>query len=455
MNIAIIGNALSLEIQDGRSETSTLRIALRSLSARSPFSLLFLDPNGKQFRVADKDGKIVETIDVTTLEGAVLPNGLFPDGTFYLGTLVAAKSQLVVDGLELLERPRGVFTAPTESPTPLRELAKRRGIEIGAAGLASIYPLRDPRYSAILATEFDRLVLEEFLWSSIRPSKDTYDFSNADLMVDYGIKHKMQIEGHHLAWGDPDHLPQWLKNGSFTRDELIAILHDHVTTVVSRYKGRVSSWTVANETVSRTIWNNSALDFWYTHIGPDYVEMAFRWASEADPNVTLIYNQENAEDRSNPITSKTSDATYNLIKQLKDKGVKVDGLGMQMHLLSPYAGDKVNPPKKEDVVANMRRFAELGVQIYVTEFDVNLTNVAGSTSQKRAFQAKVYKDMLEACLGSGVCRAFSMFGFTDLVTWYNVCEGCLNLPNAQPLPYDTNYQPKPAYFALHDALSVK
>lgn len=342
-------------------------------------------------------------------------------------------------------------TSSQPAGTPLRDLAGSQDFQIGAAALAPPHEMRNPAYSQLLSGQFSRLVLEDFSWDLQRPSREGYNFFASDRNVEFGLRNSMTIEGHHLAWGAYDHLPAWLKDGNFTRDELITILHEHVNTVVTRYKGRVDTWMVANEVVERSGLQNA--DFWGERIGPEYVGMVFTWAREADPDATLVLNQGATEDRSNPVRQQITDGTYELLSQLKQQGAPVDGIGMQMHIMSPLAGDDLKPPARQDVVANMQRFAQLGLDVYVSEFDVNMSNVPGTHDERMAFEAGVYREMLQACLDSGVCRSFSTFGFTDAITWYNDCPGCLNLPNAEPLPFDRSYQPKPAYYALQEVLA--
>jgi endo-1,4-beta-xylanase len=380
---------------------------------------------------------------------------LFPENKLYAGFNAAPKAVLEVSTFSIRIPPKGQFTtiAKTDSSDqfpPLRVLAEKRGIQMGAMiGLEGLRSLN------IFTREFNRLVSENFHWALIRPERDVYDFRITDLIVAFANRNGIPVEAHHLVWGAPEHLPDWLKNGKFSKEELRKIMHEHINTLVGRYKGKVKAWSVANEVTTREFWKNSELDFWYKNIGPDYVELAFRWAKEADPDAVLILNDDHNEGRQTPNNIKIFEAMYNRVKTLKKKGVPVDAVGMQMHLLSPFAMDKKHPPKKEDVVANMKRFAELGVDIYVTEFDVNLTEVPGSQNEKWAFQAKVYKDMLQACLEVPACKGFSIFGISDAASWYGLCEGCLNLPNAEPLPFDNNYNPKPAYYALRDVLARK
>ena len=156
----------------------------------------------------------------------------------------------------------------------------------------------------------------------------------------------------------------------------------------------------------------------------------------------LIYN-----DYDNEIANSRSETIYQMIAQLKTKGVPIDGVGMQMHLLNPDLPQ--TPPRREDVIANMQRFGQLGVKVYVTELDVTLDRTANTQKEKWEHPAGIYRDMLAACPESGGCPSFSLYGVSDALSWY-VAVG---LPNPRPLPFDSNYQPKPAYYALREALS--
>lgn len=134
---------------------------------------------------------------------------------------------------------------------------------------------------------------------------------------------------------------------------------------------------------------------------------------------------------------------YTYIKEAKARGVPIDGIGMQMHV------DGTHPPVKDEVIANMRRFGELGVEVYVTEFDVNMQDVRADDKDKDQIQANIYYEMMRACIESKVCHSFALLGITDKETWYNH----LGLKDPRPLPFDKSYRPKPAFYALRDALS--
>jgi endo-1,4-beta-xylanase len=325
--------------------------------------------------------------------------------------------------------------APTATPPPtLRTLAQERGIEAGAAVAPG--PLRrEPLYAQTLSREFSMLTPENAMkFGPVHPEPDRYDFADADYIVDFAEAYDMRVRGHTLVWHNQ--LPAWLTNGNWTRDELIDILREHITTMVGHYRGRVAAWDVVNEAVAD---DGSLRDtIWLRGIGPEYVDMAFRWAHEADPDALLFYNDYAAEGL-NP----KSDAVYALVRGMLDRGVPINGVGLQMHVSLRW------PPDPEAVAANMARLGALGLQVHVTEMDVRIQDGAGTTDERLAAQAGVYGDMMGVCLASSACKAFVTWGFTDRHSWIPQFTGH---PDA-PLPFDESYRPKPAYYAIMDALA--
>ena len=323
---------------------------------------------------------------------------------------------------------------PTTIPTsvlPLRSLAQDRDIHIGAAVAAR--PLgSEALYAETLAREFNMLTPENAMkFGPLHPNRDRYDFSDADAIVDFAEAHGMQVRGHTLVWHNQ--LPSWLTAGNWARDEMIEILREHIMTVVGRYQGRVAAWDVVNEAVA----NDGSLrdTIWLRSIGPEYIDMAFRWAHEADPDALLFYNDYGGEGQ-----GRKSDAIYTLVHGLLQRGVPIHGVGLQMHVSLDRS------PEPQDVAANMKRLAALGLKVHITEMDVRIKGPA--TEEKLAEQARVYRDMLEVCLAAENCRAFVLWGFTDRHSW---------IPHfftgyGSGLIFDESYRPKPAYNALIDML---
>ncbi len=268
---------------------------------------------GSELTVIGPDGKAVKQNPLR------LSVPLFPDKVLYVGFNAAPKAAPEVSAFSIRISSLGKFTlvTPTDSQTqspPLHELAHKRGFQIGAMTI-----FESLRTTSIFTREFNRLISEDFHWSLIRPSKTGYDFSRTDMIVEFANRNRIPVEAHPLVWGADDHLPDWLKNGNFTREELLNILHEHINTVATRYKGKISAWSIANEVTSRTVWGDRKWDFWYKNIGPDYVELAFRWAREADPNAVLILNDDNNEGRQTQNNIKIAEAMYELVKKLKKR----------------------------------------------------------------------------------------------------------------------------------------
>jgi endo-1,4-beta-xylanase len=282
----------------------------------------------------------------------------------------------------------------------------------------------DPAYHETLTGQFSALTPENAMkFGPLCSSRGNYDFGEADAIVAVAEEHGMKVRGHTLVWHNQ--LPSWLIERQWTRDELIEILREHITTVVGHYRGRIWAWDVVNEAVED---DGSLRDtLWLQGIGPEYIEMAFRWAHEADPDALLFYNDYNGEG-----LGKKSDAIYALVADLRKRGVPIDGVGLQMHISLEGA------PSPEDVAANMKRLGALGLQVHITEMDVRIQEPV--TEEKLAAQARIYHSMLDVCLVAPNCTAFVTWGFTDSHSW---------IPDFFPgsgaaLIFDEFYRPKPA-----------
>jgi endo-1,4-beta-xylanase len=446
IDFATNNGQMQIDIRDGKSAASTKTIPL-NMADSQVITITFADPHGKIFVIRDQSGQTIQTVDVTKLEGLDLPEGLFLSTTAYVGYKVSPGSTLRVGSLTVQQSPSGKWSdiSSTANQLTLQQLGKEHGISIGSWIRFDL--LSDDRYWEIMAADFDTAIPDlgiEGAWQD--PGK--YYFGYADSVIDALLLGGWRVRGS-VAWGAPDFLPNWLKSKHYSREEYIQILKDYIQTVVSRYKGRVAEWIIANEAINRSFLPAGS-DFWADKIGPEYIEMAFRWAREADPDAILIFNDYDNESPNNDFKIRTINKMFDTVKDLKSKGVPIDAIGMQMHLLTWFS----NVPKKDDVIKTMRRFADLGVKIYITEFDVSLQNIKGSQQDRWNFEAKLYRDMVEACLESGVCKSFSTWGISDVTSWQTCMESwCLKRPEADPLMFDKELQPKPAYYAVRDALS--
>ncbi len=225
------------------------------------------------------------------------------------------------------------------------------------------------------------------------------------------------------------------REGQFTKKQWKQILREHIQTVVGRYRGKIWAWDVVNEAVGTdgALWNTH----WLRVIGPEYIALAFHWAHEADPDAILVYNDHEAEG-----LNEKSQAIYNLVKSLKENGVPIDAVGFQMHVWLD------GPPTPDELDANMKRLAELGLDVHITEMDVRTQYSHESLENKLDAQAEIYRQAMASCLAITNCKAFLTWGLTDRESWIPGYTGNPDIP----LLFDLNGQPKPAYWALHDAL---
>ena len=210
-----------------------------------------------------------------------------------------------------------------------------------------------------------------------------YDFAGADAIVAFAEQNRMRVKGHALVWHGA--LPDWVK--ALPPSELRAAVEDHIRTVVGRYRGRIAVWDVVNEAVAD---GGPGLrdTVFLQKLGDSYLELAFRVAHEADPEALLTYNDYGAEG-----LGPKSDQVYALVRRLKERGVPIGGVGLQMHVAAQ------NRPPSADIAANLRRLAELGLVVNISEMDVRIKDVAGDKSTRLAVQRREYQDLVAALRG--------------------------------------------------------
>jgi endo-1,4-beta-xylanase len=317
---------------------------------------------------------------------------------------------------------------------------------------------KDPRALALVREQFNSITPENILkWEAVHPEPDRYNFEPADRFVELGEKTGMHIVGHTLVWHAQT--PEWVfKDGSgkpADRETLLQRMKDHIQAVVGRYKGRIHAWDVVNEALDDD--GSMRKSPWFNIIGEDYIQKAFEYAREADPNAILIYNDYNLWK-----PEKTA-AAVRLVEGLRVKGVHVDGIGEQAHWALDY-------PQIADLEAALKAFAGIGIKVMITEMDVSpLPNPWNYTGADIRFNVEIQKklnpypeslpDSMQQKLALRYGEFFSLFhkysdsisrvtfwGVTDAQSWLNFwpVRGRKNYP----LLFDRNYAPKPAFYAV-------
>jgi endo-1,4-beta-xylanase len=341
------------------------------------------------------------------------------------------------------------LTGTTIAPSlPLRQAADQAHMLVGAAVRPSLFS--EAAYSATLAREFNMVEPEDAMkWWTVRRNRGTFDFREGDEVVRFAQAHGMKVRGHCLVW-DHDN-PEWLAQGQFTPAQLSHLLQEHITTVMKHYAGQVFAWDVVNEALDES--GRFKDSQWYNQPGiglaekgAAYIEQAFHWAHEADPQALLFYNENGGEG-----LNRKSDAIYAMVKDFKRRGVPIDGVGLQLHIAALGFDTAA-------VDTNIARLTALGVQVHITELDVSLPLDSGepvaneATHQDLLRQGEVYRGVVRACLDSPGCTAIQTWGFTDKYSWIGSHS---HGTRGAALPFDPAYRPKAAYDAMLEEISAK
>ena len=240
---------------------------------------------------------------------------------------------------------------------------------------------QDPAAEAIVKEQFNQVVAENCMKGEVNhPEVNRFDFTDGDKLVDWAQKNGKTVIGHCLVWHSQP--PKWMftdANGkTVSREVLIGRMYNHIMTVVTHYKGKIKGWDVVNEAFEDD--GSYRKSPYYNIIGPEFIELAFQFAHEADPNVELYYNDYS--------TSKPGkrEAICKLVRSLKSKGLRIDAVGMQSH-------NGYNYPDYAEYEKSIEAFAAEGVKVMMTELDVNmLPNPEGfggaEISQNFELQAK-------------------------------------------------------------------
>ncbi len=316
-------------------------------------------------------------------------------------------------------------------------------------------------------------------WDSLQPEEGRFEFGRADTFMAFAEREGLGVVGHVLVWHSqtPDWVFQDAAGQPVSRDVLIQRLRTHIHTVVGRYKGRITYWDVVNEavltrevvdetlpkdedgnpqTVREAYWRESQ---WRTIIGDDYIELAFRFAHEADPHARLIYNDYNM------IFKSKADFVADMVRGLRANGVAIHGVGMQGHW-------HLNYPSMDELQGSIGIFSSAGVKVSLTELDIGVLPLVddyrgadisvnaelqdqlnpyrdGAPAEVLERQAQKYRSIFEVLLKNrDVVERVTFWGLSDRISWRN--DWPMRGRTDYPLLFDRQCLPKPAYYSLHE-----
>ena len=314
----------------------------------------------------------------------------------------------------------------------------------------------DAAQSALVKKEFSSMTAENDMKPGmVHPKEGVWNWGAADSIANFARQNGIKLRGHCLCWHSQ--FADWMftdKKGREVKKEVFyQRLREHIHTVVNRYKDVVYAWDVVNEAIS----DNARPQFvdgkmvpgnpyresrHYKLCGDEFIAKAFEFAHEADPNALLFYNDYNECDPGK------RDRIYNMVKKMQDAGVPIHGIGMQGHY-------NVYGPSEEDIDAAITKYSQIVKHIHVTELDIRMNTEMGGQLRFSRGEAKPVAPYMNTLLTDQYSRIFKIFrkhkDVIDCVTFWNLGDRDSWLGvNNHPLPFDENYKPKQAYYAIRD-----
>lgn len=355
--------------------------------------------------------------------------------------LVSRARQLNNQDQEIIDEER---TFKVIGDASLRERAAAKGLIYGAA-CQYRHLSSNLEFAASFTRECGMLVPEkELKWKALRPKPDRFNFAPGDQMAEFARTHNLLLRGHTLVWHHKLSLPEWFKD-TVNSQNAEQILIDHIKTVAGHYAGRMHSWDVVNEAIHLPDGRADGLRKtpWLKFLGPNYIDIAFRAAAEADPKALLVYNDHQLE-YDQPQNEAKRTKVLKLLERLKSRGVPVQALGIQSHL---GVNSRKRFPGGEKLRGFLRDVASLGLKILVTEMDVIEKKPLDVTTRDRLI-AGIYEDYLTVVLDEPAVIAVVTWGLSDRYTWVSKYAPREDGAGVRPLPLDAQLKRKLAWNAI-------
>jgi endo-1,4-beta-xylanase len=329
----------------------------------------------------------------------------------------------------------GPYVSPSLTGHALKDYAAI--VKMGTAVDTPTF-LSSPVHNAIVTGELSMITpANSMKMNIIQATQGTFDWVDTDALLAFAEQNGLEFHGHPLVWHTQ--VPSWLEDGEFDRDAMIQVMYSHIDALVGRYAGRIPFWDVVNEAIDKTgdTWGFRST-IWHDRIGDDFIDLAFQRAQADDPNAKLIYNDYNIEQMGNA----KADRVFQLVSDMVSRGIPIHQIGFQSHYYVTPDGGTSGVPNMEKIRANMARYAQIGIDVQITECDFRIGKPL--SEEKLQMQAKFFADLLQACIDAPNCSRYTVWGLSDFDSW---------VPSTFPdydyaHIFDANFSAKPAYHAL-------
>src|SRR5689334_13171977 len=327
----------------------------------------------------------------------------------------------------------------------LRAAAAEAGLFFGAAAGPG-------KLNSFFSSEFGQLTPENDMKpDAIANNNGTLrNTGNADTLVNFAQSNNMVVRGHTMVW--------YSQAGSL-QGASQSTLNTYIGNALTRWGNKIAYWDVVNESLEdnntgrrRGQWPHT-LDRdangdgdYFDSSDTDYIRDSFARAKQVVQQnglrTKLCINDYDVEGLTvqGGGRNRKSDALYDIVRAYTQGSSKlIDCVGFQSHF-----NDNPNSIITNDLQANIQRFADLGVEVHLSELDIDDDLSNNDIGQG---QAENYRKVVRACLNVARCTGITVWGISDSESWRSSERGLLFTGS------NGNYQKKAAYTAVLEELN--